>query len=304
MKSVNYTFILSLSIIALGYILKHRKILTVEHGKSAAKIIFNVTLPALIIKTISSIELNKTMLMMPVISLLFSVLPLSLVFIILKNKPAPEKGIAAITAAGFNVGLFSFPLIEGLFGQEGLKYMAMFDFGNAFVIFGIVYLLGYSLSDLTDQKLLTPTKSLRLLFSSIPFMSYLAAILINITKFHIPVFAGNILDILARSNMALALLTLGLTLSFNFEKSHWDVIVKIVAVRYAAGISAGIILFFLLPYSRMIKLLLLFGLTLPVGLSSIPFAVEFGYDSEVTGTINNITIVASFLIMWGAMLIF
>lgn len=304
MKSVNYTFILSLSIIALGYILKQRKILTVEHGKSTAKIIFNVTLPALIIRTISSIELDKTMLMMPVISLLFSVLPLSLVFIILKNKPAAEKGIAAITATGFNVGLFSFPLIEGLFGQEGLKYMAMFDFGNAFVIFGIVYLLGYSLSELTDQKLLTPTKSLKLLFSSIPFMSYLAAILINITKFHIPVFAGDILDILARSNMALALLTLGLTLSFNFEKSHWDVIVKIVAVRYAAGISAGIILFLLLPYSRMIKLLLLFGLTLPVGLSSIPFAVEFGYDSEVTGTINNITIVASFLIMWGTMLIF
>ena len=36
---------------------------------------------------------------------------------------------------GFNIGLFAYPLVEGIWGQEGIKYFGMFDMGNAFIVF-------------------------------------------------------------------------------------------------------------------------------------------------------------------------
>ncbi len=304
MTSINYTFFLSLSIIAIGYILKASGFLSVEHGRSAAKIIFNVTLPALIIKTISFIDLSFTMMIMPVICIGFSIIVLTAAFYLFKNKPDRDRGISMITSAGFNVGLFSFPLIEGLFGSEGLKLMAMFDFGNAFIIFGPVYLLGYTFSSAGGKDQLTVINSVKLLITSIPFMSYIVAILINILNFKIPLPVYDLLSILARSNMALALLTLGLTLNFKFDSKKWNLIVKIVGFRYLSGLTIGGLMFIFLPLSLLARIILLFGVTLPVGLSSIPFAVEFGYDPEITGTINNITIILSFVIMWLFMLFF
>ncbi len=244
------------------------------------------------------------MLMMPVISLLYAFIPLSAAFLIFRKSSREERGTSFITVAGFNVGLFSFPLIEGLFGQKGLKLMAMFDFGNAFVIFGMVYLLGYQFSHTRNNKKLTVGNSVKLLATSVPFMGYILAIILNISHTAPFGFVSDILDILARSNMALSLLTLGLTLSFRFDRKHWAFIVRIIGIRYLAGIISGFSLYLLLPYSQLIKTILLFGLTLPVGLSSIPFSVEFGYDTEITGTINNITIILSFLVMWGFMLLF
>ncbi len=303
MHSTNYIFILSLSVIALGYLLKATGYLSAEHGKSAAKIIFNVTLPALIIKTISTIDLNKEMIMMPLFCFFFAFIPLTVSYFVLKKYPRKERGTSMITAAGFNVGLFSFPLIEGLFGDKGLRLMAMFDFGNAFVIFGIVYLLGYSFSHKAESKKLTPVNSIKLLISSIPFMGYILGILINISGAVLPVPVMDFLGVLSRANMALALLTLGLTLNFSFNRKNWNFILTIVGIRYLTGIVTGLLIFFLFPLPLLTRIILLFGLTLPVGLSSIPFAVEFGYDPEVTGTINNITIILSFALMWIGMLI-
>ncbi len=303
MHSVNYIFTLSLSVIALGYILKSTGYLSAEHGKSASRIIFNVTLPALIIKTISTIDLNKEMIMMPMFCFFFAFVPLAVSYFVFRKHPKKERGTSMITAAGFNVGLFSFPLIEGLFGDKGLKLMAMFDFGNAFVIFGLVYLLGYSFSVKAESKKLTPGISIKLLFTSIPFMGYILGIVINVSGAVLPGPVIDFLGVLSRANMALALLTLGLTLNFSFDRKHWNLILTIVGIRYLTGIAAGILIYFLLPFPRLTRIILLFGLTLPVGLSSIPFAVEFGYDPEVTGTINNMTIVLSFAIMWISMLI-
>ena len=58
MGDVNYTFLLSLSIIALGYFLKRRKVITIDDGRFMARLIFNLTLPAVIMNTIPYVDLN------------------------------------------------------------------------------------------------------------------------------------------------------------------------------------------------------------------------------------------------------
>ena len=44
---------------------------------------------------------------------------------------------------------------------------------------------------------------------------------------------------------------------------------------------------------------MLIGFILPISFTVIPYSVEFGYDTKFVGTVNNLTIVISFLLMWG-----
>lgn len=58
MTDVNYVFLLSLTVIIIGYLLKKLNVISEENGKSIARVVFNVTLPALILKVISSIDIT------------------------------------------------------------------------------------------------------------------------------------------------------------------------------------------------------------------------------------------------------
>ena len=41
---------------------------------------------------------------------------------------------------GFNIRLFAYPLVEAIWGLEGLKYFGMFDMGNSIIVFGVCYI--------------------------------------------------------------------------------------------------------------------------------------------------------------------
>ena len=122
---VNYIFILSLIIIIIGYVIKKLDIITEENGKVIAKIIFNLTLPAVILKVASTIELNIALILLPLISLIFSLFVAVIGLIIFRNYPPKTKGMILMTIIGFNIGNFAFPLVEGLWGQEGLNTLRL-----------------------------------------------------------------------------------------------------------------------------------------------------------------------------------
>ena len=302
MDSFNFTFLLSLSIIVLGYLLKAIRVLSEDHGKYLSKIILNVTLPALILRTISSIELDFSLVLAPLICILFSLIVSLLAGLLLKRYPDREKGVAWMSSLGFNIGLFAYPIMEGLFGREGLTTVAMLDFGNAFIVFGLSYFMGFRFSEKRGGRSLKLKEILLLFLRSIPFMSYMLAIVMNVANLSFPPFLGEFLDILGRANMGMVLLVLGLTLSFRFDTAHWKLIFTVIGLRYATGFVAGGLLYLFLPFSQLYRTVMLFGLLLPVGMSVIPFSVEFDYDSRISSTIANFTMIISFVWMWAFMI--
>jgi hypothetical protein len=72
MVNPNYVFLLSLTIILIGYIIKRLKIITEQNGKIIARIILNVTLPALIFLVINNIDIRISLVILPFICLGYS----------------------------------------------------------------------------------------------------------------------------------------------------------------------------------------------------------------------------------------
>ncbi|MBD3256183.1 MAG: AEC family transporter [Candidatus Lokiarchaeota archaeon] len=307
MTDVNYIFLLSLSIIALGYVIKRLNIITEENGKVVAKIIFNVTLPAVILKVTSSIEFSLSLLILPLINICFGFFMAGIGMIIFRNQPNKQKGLVLISLIGFNVAHFSFPLIEGIYGEEGLQYIALVDAGNAFTIFVFCYVVGLIFSQNGEPSNGEKIKSVdykhiaKRLIRSAPLLSYIAALVINFSGLSIPMFVGDLLDVFYRANTALSLLLLGIYLNFRFEKSEWATILKVLVMRYSFGLVLGLSLFFLLPpqnFPHLMRIIIVISLILPVGLAVIPFSVEFRYNEKLISIIVNLTIIISFALMW------
>lgn len=309
MADVNYTFLLSLTIILIGFILKKANIIKEENGKVIAKIIFNVTLPAIILKVTSTIEFNLSLSLIPLIHIIFGLGMLGIALILFRNYPRNIKGLILMTVIGFNVVHLAFPLVEGIWGEEGLQYIVLVDAGNAITVFLLCYIVGCIFSPkLNNEGKKVDFKHIaKRLLKSAPLMSYVIALTINFSGIIMPIFIIDILDIFARANTALTLLLLGIYLSFKFEKAEWNVILKVLTMRYLFGLSIGLSLFFFLPidqFPHLYRVVITISLVLPIGLAVIPFSVEFEYDKKIISMLVNLSIVISFSLLWILILLF
>ncbi len=308
MTDVNVIFLTSILIVAIGYFVKRLKILKETDGETIAKIIFNVTLPAVILKFTTTIQFELSLVILPFISIAFGIIMALLGIVIFRNHPIHIKGAMIMTMVGFNVANFFFPLVEGIWGQAGMQYIALVDAGNAFTIFVLCYILStiFSPKNQEDAVKINTKFVLNRLIRSAPLLSYIVAIVINLSGIVIPSFFSDLIDIIARANTALALLLLGIFLHLKFGKSEWISIIKVLAIRYSIGLLVGLSLFFLLPpsiFNPLFRIIICLSLILPVGLAVIPFSVENGYDQKLVTMVVNLTIIISFGLIWVLILV-
>ncbi|SET50535.1 hypothetical protein SAMN05421676_105127 [Salinibacillus kushneri] len=296
MSSFNQQFLYSILIIALGYLLKRTNFIKEKDGEGLSRIIFNLTLPALIIVSFHDMTLDVSLIILILIGLVYGLIMGVIGIFVFRTQSRYTKGMLTMMVPGFNVGLFAYPLVEGIWGSKGIQYFGMFDMGNAFIVFGLVYMIGayYSAGSFSlDVRTIS-----RQMAHSIPFMTFIIIVFISLINFPLPKLLIETADVISVANMPMSLLLLGIYLNFMFEKSYLKLVVKYMAVRYVIGIAVGIGLFMLLPFNDMFKYTVLIGLILPTSMSVLPYAVEFNYDRRFVGTVTNLSIIISFVLVW------
>ncbi|MBY0147044.1 AEC family transporter [Neobacillus niacini] len=296
---MNQEFLYIILIIAFGYLLKRVNILQEKDGEVISKIIFKITLPALVLVTFDSVKIETSLFLLPVIVLVFGIVSAILGLLFYKNEERELKGSLMMLSSGFNVGLFAFPLVYAIWGMDGLTYFSMFDVGASFIVFGISYILGSYFSE--EGLNLNPIEILKKLGKSIPLMTYMIASILNFCHVKLPDLIINLATTISGANIPLSLLLLGLFLNFKFDKQFIKPMVKFLTFRYGLGLSVGLVLYYLLPYDIMLRTTILIGLLLPVPASALTYAVEFKYSNDSTrfvATMSNITIVISIIILY------
>lgn len=303
MYDINITFLISLAIISLGYIIKRIKIIKEKDGEVLSKIIFNITLPAVILKYTTSVQFELSLILLPIVNISFGIIMALIGLIISRKKKRAIKGLMIMTMIGFNVVHFSFPLVEGIWGESGMQLITLVDAGNAFSIFVLSYILGtiYSPKNEIEDNSISVKYLGKKLLRSVPLLTYAAALIINFSGVVIPAFFNELIDIIARANVALSLLLLGILLRFKFERTEWTTILKVLLIRYSVGIFFSICLFFLLPasiFDSLFRTIIAISLILPIGVAIIPFSIELGYNEKVTTMLVNLSLIISFILVW------
>ena len=126
----NARLLLALSTIGFGYFLRRIGLADVDAGKALLKILFNATLPSVLLLTFATLTFDVTsaavmMYALAQAALLYGV---SLAF---RDAGRAPKGVAILAGSAVGVaGTFCYPLVEAVWGAQGLGRVVLFDAVN------------------------------------------------------------------------------------------------------------------------------------------------------------------------------
>ncbi|MFW5695503.1 MAG: AEC family transporter [Alkalispirochaeta sp.] len=309
----NTVFLSAVLVMALGYGLRKIGLVTREHGALLAKLVINVTLPALILETLPGVELSVSLLFLPLLALGHSAVAFVAATVLFRRRPPAERGLMTMCSMGFNNGLFAFPIVMGIWGTEAVRMLAIYDVGNGLTVLGINYVVAGWFGGLAAAGAAQGSAGVaatlglrealrrigRTLITSVPMVVFLGALVLNLTGWRLPAPVERGISTVAAANGALALLVLGIFQSLRVRRSDLPIIVRVLGLRYAVGALLAVSSIVLLGATPLYRQVLAIVFILPIGMTSIPFSVEFGLDTRLATTMVNLSIMVSFAIMWG-----
>jgi malate permease and related proteins len=279
-------------IFVLGYFLKIIQFLNKENAALFLKVVFYISLPALILLSVSEIKLSPDLIFLPLITILVMVITYGVSYGLGKLLHLEKKvmGVFLIGTIIMNT-LFSLPFILAAYGEEGLSRMMIFDFGNALLVFTFVYSIACKYGDQGgNSKML-----LKKLASSSPIWALFIAIILNLADIRIHPAGINFLKIVGNLTIPLAMLSLGIY--FNPK------IVRIVPLSYAVmvrmlfGFLLGVIFVKMFNLEGLNRQIVIIGSSVPSGYATLTFSAIENLDAEFASSlVSTSVLIGIFLI--------
>lgn len=191
----------------IGIVLKKSKIIPENFHTSLNAFVINISLSAFSLYYISKIELNSSVIY-PVLVVWIGIFAAILFFAGLGKIFGWKSSLigALIMCAGFgNTSFVGIPLIQAMYGEEGLKTVMLVD-QPGFVALSTVGILVANFYSGSKDSLL---KHLSKILKFPPFIAFVVALLMNIFSIEIPKDFDEVLMKLGATTVPLALVSVG-----------------------------------------------------------------------------------------------
>lgn len=228
----------------LAYSLKRLGIFQVKDRKIFANLIFNVTLPAMLVSSFSTASVDLWYIVSFVLGLLANVLMLTAACAISAKKTPDLKGIYAINGAGLNLGNIGIPFLQNFFPQS-IPYLCMFDSGDSFFSLGTTFAIAeMRMGKKSGPKLRAILSSL---LHSVPMITYVVMTVLSLLELRLPDPVLSLAGFIGQSNGCLVMVMVGISLEINISKGARKEVFTLLFLRYTCGAVSALAIFFLLP---------------------------------------------------------
>jgi predicted permease len=273
--------------VLLGFIGRKKKIITAEGDRTISNVIFNFTMPAMIL-TSMNFEASGQQIVNAWVCLFFSVglVLLSYVFTIavgaglhLPQYYRRPFNLATIFA---NVAYMGFPVAYILFGPLGVYYAAMFSLGHNLLMFT----LGVWLAQEQQQRHL----DWRQIFN-VNVVAIIVGFTLSLLNLHIPEIIYRSLESLGQATIPLAFMLVGSMLAETSLKSTFTnkIVYLITGMRLLIFPLLTLVVVLLLPgLDKTVRMLLILLMAMPT--AAIPPTFARKYNSEYKLLSDGVTV--------------
>ncbi len=281
------------AIIILGYVLKLIGFFKQEDFTILSRITIRITLPAAIITSFASKEIDMSLLSLGLLGLSGGLLYVLLGFVCNQKASREDRAFAMLNLAGYNIGTFVLPFAQSFLGPMGVIAASLFDTGNSMVCLGGAYSLAAMVKDGSGFSI---KRILRSLFRSVPFVCYV--VILTMKLFHIPTpeLVISCAGIIGNANAFMAMLMIGVGLNLKWKRSQLTTIFKMLALRYGLGGTLAAIYYFVLPLPVEVRQALVILAVSPIGSATAGFTAELKGDVGMSSALTSITIIISILL--------
>jgi len=262
---------------AVGFVFRRRGLGTADHADFLFRLVFLVTLPALIFVSITAAELSLETALLPLAGFTVNAFCASLAVATgrLRGWDATETGAAAVSAGIMNMG-FMFPFILVAFGPGALADAILFDVGNGvFVAFCIFPIAEY----FAHHKVGFSSASVKRVMLSPIFIAVVLALVTNLAGISPgPAFRA-VISPIGVATTPLMLIAVGL--SFGGLGSRATAAIATIAIRMLGGVAVGLGLAWALGFEGLTAAVLIVAAAAPVGASAAAVATVAGLNREI-----------------------
>jgi predicted permease len=299
-----YNIILIFVCLLLGVLLQNVKRLPVNTYKRLNYIVIYFCLPSLALFYIPKIELDAKLLY-PIAVTWISFTVAWLFFSLLGNKFGWSRKLTGclIMTAGFsNTSFLGFPIVQALYGEEGLKMAILVDQAGTFVVLST---LGVFVATLYSNGSSSGVQIVKKIIFFPPFIAFLLACFMNLFHFDFYQYIQFGLQKIGSVMTPLAMLSVGLQLHFDRRSKHF----KFLRLGLFYKLIMTPLLIYLLyvvildQHSKMIQVSILEAAMAPMISSSI-IASSYGLKPKLCSMMIGFGIPLSFitLVFWVVLL--
>lgn len=274
-----------IAVFVLGSLLRKLRVFSKATGDILLKFVVYVSLPALTLISITSVELSYKFAFLPVIAA-FTLFTNYFIASFIGRKlrlPQNTKGTFIIAAMIMNTG-FTLPFISAAFGNSGIARVSIFELGNELFVFTFAYFVAIRHS----KKKLDKKFVFRKIISLPPIWALLIGLIFNMTNNELPTLIFNTADILSKPTNSLIMFSLGLY--FHPKANKVKYAFGAISLRMVGGLLIGIVLANLLGLDSMTKKVAIIGAGAPVGFNTLVFSTLEDLDKEFAAGIVSYSI--------------
>ncbi|MDY4581653.1 MAG: AEC family transporter [Candidatus Faecousia sp.] len=281
------------AVILLGYFLKKIGFFKQEDFTILSRITIRITLPAAIITSFAGKQIDMALLSLVLLAIGCGLLYMAMGFFLNRKKTREERAFAILNLPGYNIGTFVIPFAQSFLGPMGVVATSLFDTGNAVICLGGAFSVASMVKDGSGFSVKRIGKAL---VRSVPFVTYVLMLLLNLVHLPVPGFVLSCAGIIANANAFMAMLMIGVGFKLEGDRSQIRTIVRMLSIRYGVATVLALIFYFVLPFELEIRQALVILAFSPIG-SAVPgFTGEMKGDVGLSSALNSLAIVISIVI--------
>lgn len=282
------------AIIVLGFLLKKIGFFKQEDFTILSRITIRITLPAAIIVNFAGKQIDPAMLGLGLLGFGGGVIYILLGYLLNLRASKEQRAFEMLNLPGYNIGTFVLPFAQNFLGPVGVISTSLFDTGNSIICLGGAYSVA---SMIKDGNGFSAKRILKALATSVPFVTYVIMVTMNLTKIPVPGFILSCAELIANANAFMAMLMIGVGFKLEANRSQLTRIAKMLVIRYGVATVLALIYYFVLPLDLEVRQALVILAFSPIG-SAVPgFTGEMKGDVGLSSALNSITIIISIVII-------
>lgn len=215
-----YNIILIFVYLSFGLAVRHIKWFPTDSYKLINKIVVYICLPALALYYIPKVRWNNELLYLIGVTWIGFAIAFFLFRFLGKKHGWSKKliGCLIITAGLGNTSFLGYPIVNALYGSEGLKMAILVDQPGTFVVLSTVAVI---VATLYSKEATSGTKIAKKVLLFPPFITFLIACLANVFRFDFNDYFEIALLKIGSLLTPLAMISVGLQLHFDSRSKHW-----------------------------------------------------------------------------------
>ena len=271
----------------LGVLLRRIKFVEAKDGAFLLKLMFFITLPAMIFLKLVEVELDIKTIFFPLSAILTSFICMVVTLPVLRlvRFGRQEQGTVLISSMILNVG-YMYPFMLAIYGDQGFAYTVLFDFGNSLMASTVIYALAFRYGEEPHTHLALLAKPLKL-----PLIwSILAAVTLNLLAMPVPDVIKHTLQPIGNMTIPLILIALGILTTARLH--HLKHVLLVLFIRMGLGLVIGVLLASAFQLHGLAFIVVALCASAPVGFNAATYAVLAKLDVDLASSIVSASIIA------------